>query len=544
MAQKKALQRELERLASKPRIKGADLGRLLLKSYRAVVDHSVEQMDRELFSRQELRVYRDEPEREAYNCYKRLYLDLFPMTNKAKELCRTFTVALNEIVDSLKNFGEEFSERFCSNSVPYVVTQKEYDRITDSAIEHIKGDRRAEFIDEAFSYFLSKGKPQAPKKILNEYNRLADTPISDNLTYKDKGREFTVTLKSSGKEVKGVDDPLYIEELKAKAIEHTGNDNLKEYVDYCSDKKRELLFKGGKAIKDQIEKTTGKRPRIKDSELEAELERLIDSCGPKFIFNDNLIELENALGLLPPLKKKYKASRVDCAFIILPFYEHHMSELEADFPKLYSILNDIAERGDKSEIGDYLLFKFSDPPVKDYYHLERIADSGVAILNHPTREQERGDVINHNVSAYSFVFGDRSNIQKQLSSLYYSIAYINCYNIVADKICDIFKLPSMNDILKIELDYCHFEEDFNRTLALIYKGLSRAFFNEELTKAREKFRETFEELKPLEYFSPTEESIQDIIVELETAYNTNDRAYRFTMLEAYTTLHLLGTVNY
>ena len=532
MSKKTQLKEELERIAARPTVTGRDLGRFLLKSYRAVVDPSIEQVDRELYSRLEYKVYGNSYQREVYNCYKRLYLAIFPLRNRALMLKNSFMTAFDEFLQSSHLYLENTTERTALNSLPYIMTPDQKQKAISSAISNIQHDKRDSFIAEAFRYYKTDGKERVPQCISEELDKISDMPFDRNNRFADKCRVFDLKIIDSSGAPLSYDKEHYFEELKRLATKHTGNSDLNDYKRYCYFKKCELLFKGGKAIKEYALEQTGTNLRGKNAEIEELLQRLISACDYMQISDDDLFKLNNALGFEPQLKKVYKGYPESNSFLLLAYYTYSPEYLKTDYPSLYKAFSDMIDRGEAGEIGYYPLLKFSDTELSlsDY---ERIRKSGIAIIENPTSDQEekKNNVYLEDMRAEK---KEPLSLEGKLINLNYSLAYVNCYNIVIDTVCEVFKLNCIKDFMKVSdvaEEYKETAELYNKTIVALYCYLSTVYQGEELTEARKKFKEKFGLLSDFERLLPTQEAKDTVKQQIEKAFKTNDSDYRFSMFE-------------
>lgn len=522
---KKTVQKWAEELNKKEAVKGKDIGRLLIYSYGAELN-GTPQVDRALFSSLCNRIPEGK-EAAVYDIYSSLYSALVPLINKAKSIEKSLEAYLVNEQKALRDFSELIETREQINSTPYVMSRENYDIVCKACFERLEAipTYREHFIHQKLLSILMN-EEEATEEVKAALNEIADQPIEKS-RYKANFTQNYFVLKS-GASVREFTEEAYIEALKAWAK----TEDTESYLEAVKDRKLRLLYEGGPAIKRAFKSVPSELKGLNDEELEHILEGSIGTPDPIKYKDGRILALDNALGLLPPVKREVRAELSEdvtaysaLAIYCLDYNRRGKSLLEKDYPRLYNALRDIALSRDPSSIGSFSLFNYSDVSQEDVSTetRKRIKRSGIAVIPF-TEKYKKISTIN---GLFSVSVPNNTMKKRYLAQLY-------CYSIVLEEVIQDFDLECIRDWAET-MDFSAPLYPFsNSRLYEAYYSLNKSYSGAELKEQRRAFKEQFKPCPTLEEITPTEEALTTIKERIKRILPTFDEENTLSMFEELT----------
>lgn len=522
---RKTVQKWAEELNRKETVKGKDLGRLLIYSYGAELSHTT-QVDKALFNSLFDKIPEGK-ESAIYNLYSSLYTALVPLINKARLTEKSLETYLINENKALRDFSELIETREQINSTPYVMSKENYDIVCKACFERLETipTYREHFIHQKLLSILMN-EEEGTEEVKAALNEIADQPIEKS-RYKSNFTQNYFILES-GASVREFTEEAYIEALKAWAQ----TENTEEYLEAVKDRKLRLLYEGGPAIKRALKSIPSELKGLKDEELEHILEGSIGTPDPIKYKDIKILALDNALGLLPPIRREVKAELSEdvtaysaLAIYCLDYNRRGKSLLEKDYPRLYNALKDIAFSRDPSSIGSFSLFNYSDVSQEDVSNetKRRIKRSGIAVI--PFKEKYKKIA---NINGLFSVSVPNNTMKKRY------IAQLYCYSIVLEEVIQDFDLECIRDWAET-MDFSAPCFPFsNSRLYETYYSLNKSYSGAELKEQRKAFKEQFKPCPTLEEITPTEEALTDVKDRIKKILPTLDEDNTLSLFEELT----------
>ncbi len=545
------LQEKADKLLKKKKITGHDVGALLLDSFRVVVTGEGEQIPQDVFLHLEAKVYASEKEAQIYGLYRDIYFQFTQAYKKTFGMLEQFTASfspekpLNEFIDKEKYYSVE-------QTIPVIVSREEYKAILNDAKKHIKENPAAAYYVLIEYTWAWQNRQELDSRIKNAIKKYKKMSPALNKYY---GAAFLKPIyRINGKEFYSIQDPIFIEAKKARALELTGNDDLKAYDEYIADKKKELLYKGPAAIRDYMRKATGKALlHLDDEKLLFSVELTLRRPPEDTYAAADYVEIENALNLNPVVEycgqkeNEYREGRnyfdLLCLYTIGPISDDLPEKIRKDYPALATAFDTFLESEAENNFPNlpaYLVtllsWRYNDKP--DY--LQRINSAGIAVNIDPVQEKKAKENI--------FVKMNTPRDDKKEKSLkvFEPLAYMNCYNITIDLLAEVFDVPELKEFAKFELpDWTEYSERFNHALYLTYFLLANNYSGAELQQKRQSLKDLFPfgYMRSVSDFLPDKKKVDEVKADLIELRDTGDPAGRLRILENITIRRLLVIIN-
>ena len=551
------LQEKADKLLKKKKITGHDVGALLLDSFRVNIVPGEKQIKAEDFAELENRL-QSETDRAVYLMFRNIYFPLISLHEKTVTQTDAFIQRMN--ADRLlKEFINNEEVQAKTNTIPVIIEEKEYKKLIAAAKAVTKSNpATAYYFVLAYIRLWEDKTPNTKiKNAVRKYKKMS--PVLNKLR-SESGLLYNSFLlkpkyKLNGKEIDSIQDPAFIEAKKARALELTGNDDLKAYDEYITDKKMELLYKGPAAIRDYMEAVSGTRlSSIDDNELMKLLEVSIGADKETEYLALDYINMENALRLYPVIEycgteeDKYQEGRSSFDMLYLytagPISDDLPEMIRKDFPILdaaiVDYLNDEMEN-DFPTLPDFYVASISGC-YKDHPEiLERINEAGLAVNRKPYPKQ-KGKYIFPQIDFYRA--GEKE--EKSLK-IFEPLAYMDCYNTLIELLAEVFDVPELLEFAKIDIpDWNTYRDTFNSALFSTYYNLGQ-YYSGDKAKMNSK-RDTLKGLFPYDYmrsvsdFLPNKKVVEEVKKDLTALRDSKDPAGKLRMLEYFYITPLLDSV--
>ena len=547
------LQKKIEKLLKKKKVTAHDIGDMLIDTYRAICVREEQQINPADFSELERRFYKaaTEKDKTLYDAYKNLYYQIIQTHKKAMEQGEAFITSL--MADKVLNEFIENEERHSkAQQIPVIMEAVEYRKLVEAAKTATRERPAAAY------YFMLKfiqwKEDETPDKAINNAVRRYKKK-SPALNKRHGSALLQPIYRLNGKDFTSLQDPIFIEAKTARARELTGSEDLTAYETYIKDKKKELFYQGAAATRDYMKRASGKRlMNLSDEVLLERLENTIRMTPDIEYIDPENIEIESALMLNPPVE--YVGTEPDTyikgrsCFDLLCLYSDELTDdlpqqIREDYPEIAAAIDKYLEEETATgfpTLPDFYIANISGAYSSRPDILERINDSGIAILNKPYPKQE---------GKYIFLDYDYQKASKETEgerlSIFRPVAYMNCFNALMELVAQVFDVPELLDFITVKLpSYEKYRTLFNRALYSVNFGLRYFYPAEQLQQRRETLRGLFPYgyLRPLEDFQPSKKSIKEVREYLTELRDTGDPAGHLRLLEYRYLDPLLKSINF
>lgn len=501
------------KLLKKKTLTGKEVGRLLIYSYGVELKGTGTQMDGLTLNK--LIEKLSPQDTEPYFLYDRLFSALIPIFYKYSDLTQSLETLLTSRSAAVREYGEQIKRE--QSPEPYILSRQDYERMCSTCFAHIEGEDKESFIyNKLLHIFFKKEKPTP--QIQKELDLIRQQPIEGN-RYRDSFTQNWYILPS-GARVTNFTEEAYLTELRAWAKEHTleETEDTDRYLDYVREKKLRLLYEGADSIKRACKSIPRELNGLKAQDWEDTLEKIVPHPDSLMYKDNRALALENALGLLPPVKKELRReldkslTAYDTLFIYGILHGANRGEyFKTDFPALYRALEEAAMSRDPSQVGSYFLAAYGSENL-DTEVLRQIEKSGLAVRPfEEEREQEERE-------AQPSPLVDQVNY----SLLKAVFAKLNCLQITLDEVEKDYDLDFIKEEWGLYTDLKSLPA-YSLQTAELYYSLSKYYSGAELREQRKAFKERFKALPTLEEITPTEEAVTTVQSWIRNSYETHDK---------------------